>query len=120
MYLALDVDVEGQKELIGIWLSAPEGAKFWLGLLTELNNRGLRDILIACVDVLTGLPEAIESVYPGCLVQLRMVHMVRNSCKYVSGKDCKALCADLRAIYGAAKTKQNCIWEALGQRPWNC
>lgn len=102
VYLALGVDIEGQKELLGIWLSAHEGAKFWLGILTELSNRGLKDILIACVDGLTGLPEAIESVYPGCLVQLCMVHMVRNSCKYVSWKDRKALCADLRAIYSAA------------------
>jgi putative transposase len=102
VYLALGVDAEGQKELLGIWISAHEGAKFWLGILTELNNRGLKDMLIACVDGLIGLPEAIEAVYPSCLVQLCMVHMVRNSCKYVSWKDRKELCADLRAIYSAA------------------
>ncbi|BAC88459.1 glr4192 [Gloeobacter violaceus PCC 7421] len=106
VYLALGVDLEGRKELLGLWLSAHEGAKFWLGILTELNNRGLKDILIACVDGLTGLPEAIESVYHGCLVQLCMVHMVRNSCKYVSWKDRKSLCADLRSIYSAATEEE--------------
>lgn len=119
VYLALGVDVEGQKELLGIWLSAHEGAKFWLGILTELSNRGLKDILIACVDGLTGLPEAIESVYPGCLVQLCMVHMVRNSCKYVSWKDRKELCADLRAIYSAATEGEAELYLELLCEKWD-
>lgn len=119
VYLALGVDVEGQKELLGIWLSAQEGAKFWLGVLTELSNRGLKDILIACVDGLTGLPEAIESVYPGCRVQLCMVHMVRNSCKYVSWKDRKELCADLRSIYNAATEEEAELNLELLEEKWD-
>lgn len=119
VYLALGVDLEGQKELLGIWLSAHEGAKFWLGILTELNNRGLKDILIACVDGLTGLPEAIESVYSGCLVQLCMVHMVRNSCKYVSWKDRKSLCVDLRAIYSAATEEEAELHLELLSEKWD-
>jgi len=79
LYLALGVDLEGQKELLGMWISQNEGAKFWLSVFTELQNRGLKDIFIACVDGLTGLPEAIETLYPQTRVQLCMVHLVRNS-----------------------------------------
>ena len=102
VYLALGVDLEGQKELLGMWISQNEGAKFWLGVLTELKNRGLEDIFIACVDGLTGFPEAIETVYPQTRVQLCIVHMVRNSLRYVSWKDRKIVAADLRKIYTAA------------------
>ena len=77
--LALGVDLDGQKELLGMWMAQNEGAKFWLSVFTELQNRGLKDIFIACVDGLTGLPEAIETVYPQTRVQLCMVHLVRNS-----------------------------------------
>jgi transposase-like protein len=101
VYLALAVNTEGQKELLGMWMSQNEGAKFWLNVLTELKNRGLEDILIACVDGLKGFPEAIEAVYPNTKVQLCIVHMVRNSMKYVSWKDRKLLAADLRKIYSA-------------------
>ncbi len=106
VYLALAVNLEGQKELLGIWMSDNEGAKFWLGILTELKNRGVQDIFIACVDGLTGMPEAIQSAYPKTWVQLCIVHMVRNSLKYVSWKDRKELVADLKAIYHAATEDQ--------------
>ncbi len=99
IYLALGVDLEGQKELLGMWLSENEGAKFWLGILTELHNRGLKDILIACVDGLKGFPEAIQSVYPQTHVQLCIVHMVRHSMKFVPWKDYKAVAADLKCVY---------------------
>jgi len=102
-YLALGVNTEGQKELLGIWVSQNEGAKFWLNVLTELKNRGVDDILIACVDGLTGFPEAVQAVYPKTQVQLCIVHMVRNSLRYVGWKKKKAVAADLRSIY-AAKT----------------
>jgi len=101
VYLALGVNLEGQKELLGMWVSQNEGAKFWLSVLTELKNRGLEDIFIACVDGLTGFPEAIASVYRETKIQLCIVHMVRNSLKYVSYKDRKALVEDLKAIYKA-------------------
>jgi putative transposase len=102
VYLALGVNSEGHKELLGMWISQNEGAKFWLNVLTELKNRGLEDIFITCVDGLTGFPEAIEAVYPKTQVQLCIVHMVRNSVKYVSWKDRKKLCADLRKVYTAS------------------
>ena len=102
LYLVLGVDLEGQKDLLGMWLAQTEGAKFWLAVFTELQNRGVKDIFIACVDGLPGLPEAIESVYPQTRVQLCMVHMVRNSLRYVSYKHMKAVATDLKAIYSAA------------------
>jgi transposase-like protein len=101
VYLALGVNSEGHKELLGMWMSQNEGAKFWLNILTELKNRGLEHICIACVDGLTGFPEAIETAYPKARVQLCIVHMVRNSLKYVSWKDRKAVAADLKKIYTA-------------------
>ena len=101
VYLALAITMEGQKELLGLWISQNEGAKFWLGVMTELKNRGVHDILIAAVDGLVGFPDAIAAVYPETEVQLCIVHMVRNSMKFVSWKDRKALCADLKTIYGS-------------------
>lgn len=86
LYLVLAVNLEGQKELLGMWIAQTEGAKFWLSVLTEVHNRGVKDIFIACVDGLTGLPEAIETVYPHTRVQLCMVHLMRNSLRYVSYK----------------------------------
>lgn len=100
-YLALGVNVDGQKELLGIWVSQNEGAKFWLNVLTELKNRGVEDILIACVDGLTGFPEAIHAAYPNTQVQLCIVHMVRNSLRYVGWKKRKEVAADLKTIYTA-------------------
>lgn len=99
VYLALGVNLDGQKELLGMWLSENEGAKFWLGVLTELQNRGVKDILIACVDGLKGFPDAINTVYPDTHIQLCIVHMVRNSMKFVPWKDYKAIAADLKKIY---------------------
>ena len=99
VYLALGINLEGQKELLGMWLSENEGAKFWLGVLTDLQNRGVQDVLIACVDGLKGFPDAIQSVYPGTHIQLCIVHLVRNSVKYVAWKDYKAVTTDLKRIY---------------------
>ncbi len=101
MFLALGINIEGQKELLGMWLAENEGAKFWLNVLTELKNRGLNDILIACVDGLKGFPDAINTVYPKARIQLCIVHMVRNSLRFVSWKDYKAVTRDLKAIYQA-------------------
>ncbi|CAI1627556.1 Transposase and inactivated derivatives [Serratia quinivorans] len=101
VFLALGINTEGQKELLGMWLAENEGAKFWLGVLTELKNRGLQDILIACVDGLKGFPDAINSVYPQTHIQLCIIHMVRNSLKYVSWKDYKAVTSGLKAVYQA-------------------
>jgi putative transposase len=101
VYLALGVTLEGEKELLGLWLNESEGAKLWLSVFTELKNRGMQDCFIACVDGLKGLPEAIETVFPKTQVQLCIVHKVRNSLKYVPWKERKAVAADLRAIYGA-------------------
>ena len=102
VYLALGINLEGHKELLGLWIGETEGAKFWLNVLTELSNRGLRDILIAAVDGLTGFPEAIAAVFPRTEVQLCVVHMVRNSLRYVPWKNRKAVVRDLRKVYTAA------------------
>jgi putative transposase len=101
VYLALGVNTDGQKDLLGMWMSENEGSKFWLSVLTELKNRGLKDILIACVDGLKGFPDAINTIYPDTHIQLCIIHMVRNNLKYVSWKDYKAVTADLKKIYQA-------------------
>ena len=102
VYLALGINLAGEKELLGLWIAQTEGAKFWLHVVTELKNRGIADIFIACVDGLKGFPEAIESVFPKTAVQLCIVHMMRYSLNYVSWKLRKEVAADLRAIYTAA------------------
>jgi putative transposase len=99
VFLALGINLDGHKELLGMWMAENEGAKFWLNVLTELKNRGLQDILIACVDGLKGFPDAINSVYPQTHIQLCIIHMLRNSLKYVSWKDYKAVTQDLKAVY---------------------
>ncbi len=101
VYVALGVTREGRKEVLGLWSSANEGAKFWLQVLTELKNRGLQDIFIACVDGLKGFPQAIETVYPQTTVQLCIVHLVRGSLQYVNWKERRTVAQDLRAIYQA-------------------
>jgi putative transposase len=106
IYLALGVNMDGKKDLLGLWMSDNEGAKFWLSVLTELKNRGVQDILIACVDGLKGFPEAIAAEYPETRIQLCIVHMVRNSLKYVSWKDYKAVTADLKRIYQSSTEDQ--------------
>jgi putative transposase len=102
IYVVLGVNLEGQKEVLGLWVAQSEGAKFWLQVLTELQNRGVKDIFIACVDGLKGFPEAIEAVYPRTEVQLCIVHLVRASLNYVPWKLRKSVVADLQAIYRAA------------------
>ena len=99
IYLALGLNTAGEKELLGLWIAETEGAKFWLQVLTELRNRGVVDILIACVDGLTGFPDAIESVFPKAKIQLCIVHMMRNSLNFVAWKDRKMVAADLKRIY---------------------
>jgi transposase-like protein len=101
VYAALGVNFEGQKEVLGLWIAENEGAKFWMGVLNEIKNRGVADILIACMDGLSGFPEAVRAVYPQTSVQLCIVHMVRNSTKFVSYKDLRKLCADLKEVYSA-------------------
>jgi putative transposase len=99
IYLVLGINIEGHKELLGMWISENEGAKFWLSVLTDLKNRGVQHMLIACVDGLKGFPEAINATYPEAKIQLCIVHMVRHSLKFVPWKDYKALTADLKRIY---------------------
>jgi putative transposase len=106
VYLALGINLSGEKELLGLWIAQTEGAKFWLQVVTELKNRGVADIFIACVDGLKGFPEAIEAVFPKTAVQLCIVHLVRYSLNYVSWKLRKDVAADLRAIYTAATVEE--------------
>jgi len=106
VYLAIGVNLDGIKEVLGMWTAETEGAKFWLQVVTELKNRGVRDIFIACVDGLKGFPEAIETVFPEAQVQLCLVHMVRHSLNYVSWKQRKDVAADLKAIYQAPTIEQ--------------
>jgi len=101
VYLAIGVNMEGKKELLGIWIGKNEGAKFWMQVVTELKNRGVEQIYVACVDGLKGFPEAINSIFPKTIVQLCIVHMVRNSVKYVSYKDLKSVTTDLKLVYSA-------------------
>jgi transposase-like protein len=106
IYIALAINCEGLKEILGLWISENEGAKFWLSVLTELSNRGVKDLFIACVDGLTGFPEAINTVFPKTKIQLCIVHLVRNSLRYVPHKDMKAVASDLKYIYRAVTVEQ--------------
>ena len=101
-HLAVGVDLEGRKRVLGMWIEQNEGARFWLGVLTELRNRGIRDVLIVCCDGLTGLPEVVGQIWPKALIQTCVVHLIRNSMRYASWKDRKAIAAALRPIYAAA------------------
>ena len=101
VYTVLALNLEGKKEILGLYLSENEGANFWMSVLADLSNRGLKDILIACVDGLTGFPEAINSIYPQTEVQLCIIHQIRNSIKYVASKHHKAFMADLKQVYRA-------------------
>ncbi|MGH3798498.1 MAG: IS256 family transposase, partial [Pseudonocardiaceae bacterium] len=100
-HLVIGVDVEGRKHALGVWIAEAEGAKFWLSVLTQLRNRGLRDILICCCDGLSGLPEAITTAFPNTVVQTCVVHVIRNAMKFVSYGDRKKIAAGMRAIYTA-------------------
>ena len=106
VYLAIGINLDGDKEVLGMWVSENEGAKFWLQVVTELNNRGVNDIFIACVDGLKGFPEAIGTVFPKTQIQLCIVHMVRNSLAYVSYKTRAEVAADLKRIYQSATAEQ--------------
>ena len=119
LYLALGINMDGKKEALGFYLSETEGAKFWMSVLTDLKNRGVEDIFIACMDGLTGFPDAVRAVFPKTKVQLCIVHMVRNSTKYVSYKDLKEVCRDLKQIYSAVNEEE--ALEALDDfgKKWN-
>ena len=106
VYVALGVNSEGQKDVLGLWISENEGSKFWRNVFTELSNRGVKDILIACTDNLTGMSDAIEAVFPKTAHQLCIVHQIRTSLKSVSYKDYKAVCADLKPIYQATNEEE--------------
>ncbi|CDA53349.1 transposase mutator type [Clostridium sp. CAG:138] len=101
VYIAIGIDLDGRKDVLGMYVGENESARFWLSILNGMKNRGLEDILIACIDGLTGFPEAIQAVYPKTEVQHCIIHQIRSSTKYVSYKDIKALMADLKAVYGA-------------------
>ncbi|WP_154236119.1 IS256 family transposase, partial [Yersinia enterocolitica] len=121
VYTVLALNLEGKKEILGLYLSENEGANFWLSVLTDLQNRGVDDILIACVDGLTRFPEAINSIYPDTEVQLCVIHQIRNSIKYVASKHHKAFMADLKPVYRAvskeaAETALDELEEKWGQQ----
>ena len=119
VYIALAINMEGQKEILGLWISKNEGAKFWMQVITELKNRGVEDILIACVDGLKGFEEAIHTIFPRTTVQLCIVHMVRNSLKFVPWKDKKAVAADLKAIYSASSEEAAMLALEQFQEKWD-
>jgi putative transposase len=106
VYVAIGINPEGMKEVLGLWTSGSEGAKFWLSVLTDLRNRGVKDMFVACVDGLKGFPQAIETLYPQAQVQLCIVHMVRASLNYVTWRDRKEVVADLKPIYRAVNAEQ--------------
>ena len=119
VYLAIGVNIDGLKEVLGMWTAETEGAKFWLQEVTELKNRGVQDIFIACVDGLKGFPEAIETVFPDTQVQLCQVHMVRHSLNYVSWKQRKEVATDLKAIYHAPSVEEAEMNLELFEEKWN-
>ena len=106
VYTILGINIEGKKDLLGLYTSENEGAKFWLSVLTDLKKRGVEDILIACIDGLKGFPEAIEAIFPQTRVQLCIVHQIRSSLRYVNDKDKKAVMADMKPIYNAVNEEQ--------------
>jgi putative transposase len=117
-YIILGINTEGMKEILGIWIDQSEGAKFWLNTLTEIKNRGVNDILICCIDGLTGFSDAIHTVFPEAQIQQCIVHMVRNTVKYVSHQHRKALCADLRKVYTAPTEEAGFIALTEAQEAW--
>ena len=119
VYLAIGINMSGEKEVLGLWIAQTEGAKFWLQVVTELKNRGVQDIFIACVDGLKGFPEAIETVYPQTAVQLCIVHLVRNSLNYVGWKMRKQIAADLKQIYQSATVDEAEQRLAEFETQWN-
>lgn len=119
IYLAIGINVHGYKEVLGLWAAQNEGAKFWLGVVTELKNRGVEDIFIACIDGLKGFPEAIETVFPQTQVQLCLVHLVRHSLNFVSYKDRKMVAADLKNIYRAVTEAEAAQQLEVFAAKWN-
>ena len=119
LYVALAINWEGRKEVLGLWLANTEGAKFWMSVLTDIKNRGVEDILIACMDGLTGFPDAVKAIFPDTHIQHCIVHMIRNSTKFVSYKDLKAVCRDLKDVYSAINAESG--HEALEEfgKKWN-
>lgn len=119
LYVALAINWEGKKEVLGLWLANTEGAKFWMSVLTDIKNRGTEDILIACMDGLTGFPDAVKAIFPETHIQHCIVHMIRNSTKFVSYKDLKAVCRDLKEVYSAINAESG--HEALDDfgKKWN-
>ena len=109
LYLAIGVNIEGHKEVLGMWIAKNEGAKFWLGIMTEIKNRGVESIYITCIDGLKGFPEAIRAVFPNTMVQLCIVHMLRYSLNFVPWKDKRDVAQDLKAIY-TAKTEADAVF----------
>ena len=112
VYIAIGINMGGLKEVLGMWVGENESAKFWLSVMNGLKNRGLQDILIACVDGLTGFPAAIEAVYPKTEIQQCIIHQIRNTTRFVSYKDIKALMADLKKVY-AAIDEQTALAQSL-------
>jgi putative transposase len=119
VYVAIGIDLDGRKDVLGLWTSANEGAKFWLQVLTELRNRGVKDIFIACVDGLKGFPQAIEAVFPQAQVQLCIVHLVRASLNYVGWKERKQVAQDLKSVYRAATEEEARREMAAFAERWN-
>jgi putative transposase len=119
VYVAIGIDLDGRKDVLGLWTSANEGAKFWLQVLTELRNRGVKDIFIACVDGLKGFPQAIETVFPQAQVQLCIVHLVRTSLNYVSWKERKQVAQELKTVYRAATEEEARREMAAFAERWN-
>lgn len=119
LYVALAINWEGKKEVLGLWLANTEGAKFWMSVLTDIKNRGTEDILIACMDGLTGFSDAVKAIFPETHIQHCIVHMIRNSTKFVSYKDLKAVCRDLKEVYSAINAESG--HEALEDfgKKWN-
>jgi putative transposase len=119
VYVAIGIDLDGRKDVLGLWTSANEGAKFWLQVLTELRNRGVKDIFIACVDGLKGFPQAIETVFPQAQVQLCIVHLVRASLNYVGWRERKQVAQDLKSVYRAATEEEARREMAAFAEHWN-
>jgi putative transposase len=119
VFVAVGVNLDGYKDVLGLWIERNEGAKFWLGVLTELKNRGLEDVFIFCVDGLKGFPQAIETVFPKSQVQLCMVHLLRYCLNFVPWKERKAVAADLKAIYNAPTEEQAKLALEAFERQWN-
>ena len=119
MYIAIGIDLDGHKDVLGMWVGENESAKFWATVLNSLKNRGVKDIFIACTDNLTGFVAAIHAAFPKTEIQNCIIHQLRNSSKYVSYKDLKALMADLKAVYAAVDEQVTSdILDVFAQR-WN-